>query len=223
MRVVVAEDNTLLRQGLVQLLRQQDNDIDVVSECGDLDALQLAVQEHRPDLVVTDIRMPPTQTTEGLDAARWIAAEHDGVGVVVLSQHVTPDYALRLLHDGPPNRAYLLKERVADIDDVVRAIHEVHAGGSVIDPLVVEALVSASRREDSPLDSLTARELDVLREMAAGKSNRAVAEALSLSERSIEKHSNSIFAKLGFSEEPALNRRVAAVILYLGEQRSSKG
>lgn len=221
MRIVVADDSALLRQGLVELLDRFD-DLDVVGECGTLDGLRAATDERRPDVVVTDIRMPPTGTTEGLEAASWIAAEHPATGVVVLSQHVTPDYALRLLQDGPPNRAYLLKERVSDIDELAHAIRQVHGGGSVIDPLVVEALVAASRRDDSALEELTTRELDVLSEMATGKSNAAIAAVLHLSERSIEKHSNAIFSKLGFSEEPTLNRRVAAVIVYLSEQRSNR-
>lgn len=222
MRIVIADDNALLRQGLMQLL-DAEPDIDVVADAGDLDELRTAVDDHAPDVVVTDIRMPPTGTTEGLDAASWMAQAHPDAGVVVLSQHITPDYALRLLHDGPPSRAYLLKERVADVDELVRAIRQVADGGSVIDPLVVDALVAASRKDDSALEQLTPRELDVLAEMATGKSNSAIADALGLTQRSIEKHSNAIFAKLGFSEEPTLNRRVAAVIVFLSEQRSISG
>jgi len=219
MDVVVAEDNGLLRQGMVQLLTEYE--FDVVGSCGTAEEAQRVIDATRPAVVITDIRMPPTNTTEGLDLAAWLAVEHPGTGVVVLSQHVTPAYAVRLLHDGPPNRAYLLKERVSDIGELVRAVREVHEGGSVIDPLVVDALVSASRKEDSALGDLTPRGVDVLSEMATGKANHAVAEALGLSQRSIEKHSNSIFAKLGFSEEPGLNRRVAAVILFLDQQRSA--
>ena len=219
-RVVVAEDNALLRQGLVGLIGQAD-DIEVVAECGSVDELEAAVDVHTPNLVITDIRMPPTHTTEGLDAACWLAREHTGTGVVVLSQHVTPDYALRLLDEGPPNRAYLLKERVSDVDELLGAVRTVHDGGSVIDPLVVDALVAASRKPDSPLDSLTPREIEVLAELARGKSNAAIAETLVLSERAVEKHSNAIFSKLGLTEEPNLNRRVSAVLVYLGAQRSA--
>lgn len=218
-RVVVAEDNALLRQGLSGLLEQAD--IEVVASVGDAQDLRAAVDTHGPDLVVTDIRMPPGQATEGLDAARWLAEHHPGVGVVVLSQHVTPDYALRLLDEGPPNRAYLLKERVSDAAELVNAIRTVFDGGSVIDPLVVEALVAASRKDDSPLAQLTPRELEVLSELATGKNNAAVASKLTLSERAIEKHSNSIFSKLGLSEEPDRNRRVSAVLVYLAAQRTA--
>lgn len=219
MRVVVAEDNALLRQGVKGLLEVAG--IDVVADVGNLPELRDAVDAHRPNLVVTDIRMPPTQTTEGLDAACWLAEAHPSVGVVVLSQHVTPDYALRLLDEGPAHRAYLLKERVSDANELVGAIHTVAAGGSVIDPLVVEALVAASRKDNSPLAELTPRELEVLAELATGKNNAAIAGELVLSERAVEKHCNSIFSKLGLAEEPDMNRRVAAVVVYLSEQRSA--
>jgi DNA-binding NarL/FixJ family response regulator len=163
--------------------------------------------------------MPPTGTDEGIRVAARLREEQPQVGVVVLSQYAEPAYALSLLGEGSAGRAYLLKERVADVDEVVRAIHEVAAGRSVIDPTVVEALVSA-RRHRSPLEHLTTREMEVLEQMATGRTNAAIANELVLSERAVEKHTNSIFAKLGLSEEPDVNRRVAAVLLYLADQRA---
>lgn len=214
-RVLVAEDDALLRSGIIRLLEGSDG-IVVAGGCRDLPELLAAVRADPPNVVVTDIRMPPTGTDEGLQAATWLHAEHPGIGVVVLSQHVNPDYAVRLLGSGTGRRAYLLKERVSDVHDLVHAIEEVAAGGSVIDPKVVDALVAGSRtRSKSPVDHLTPRELEVLGEMAQGKSNAAVAASLYLSERAIEKYSNSIFAKLGVSEEKDRNRRVSAVLIYL--------
>ena len=214
-RVLVAEDDALLRSGVIRLLESTDG-IEVSGGCRDLPELLAAVRADPPDVVVTDIRMPPTGTDEGLQAAAWLHAEHPDVGVVVLSQHVNPEYAVRLLGTGTGRRAYLLKERVSDVHDLVHAIEEVDAGGSVIDPKVVDALVAGSRtRSKSPLDQLTPRELEVLGELAQGKSNAAVAASLFLSERAIEKYSNSIFSKLGVSEEKDRNRRVSAVLIYL--------
>jgi DNA-binding NarL/FixJ family response regulator len=163
--------------------------------------------------------MPPTGTDEGVRAAAQLRVSHPGLGVVVLSQFVEPGYALELLDGGSARRAYLLKERISDVDQLVRAIREVAAGGSVIDPKVVEALVDArSRRADSPLQHLTPREREVLGEMAQGRNNAAVAAALGLSERAVEKHINSVFSKLGLSEEPDVHRRVKAVLLYLADR-----
>jgi len=214
-RVLVAEDDALLRTGIVRLLEGTDG-IEVSGSCRDLPELEAAVRADPPDVVVTDIRMPPTGTDEGLRAAVWLHEQHPGVGVVVLSQHVNPEYAVRLLGTGTGRRAYLLKERVSDVHDLVHAIEEVAEGGSVIDPKVVDALVSGSRtRSKSPVEQLTPRELEVLGEMAQGKSNAAVAASLYLSERAIEKYSNSIFSKLGVSEEKDRNRRVSAVLIYL--------
>jgi DNA-binding NarL/FixJ family response regulator len=219
-RVVVAEDHYLLREGIVRLLETQDG-IEVAGVCADLDDLYEAVEQQRPDVVLTDIRMPPTGTDEGLQAAVELRARHPEIGVVVLSQFVEPDYALALLEHGSDGRAYLLKERVSDVDELVRAIGEVARGGSVIDPRVVEALIEArSRRRDSPLDRLTPREGEVLAAMAQGRNNAGVAAALGLSERAVEKHINSVFSKLGLSEEPDVHRRVKAVILYLADQTS---
>lgn len=214
-RVLVAEDDALLRSGLIRLLEGTAG-IEVCGGCGDLPQLEAAVRADPPDVVLTDIRMPPTGTDEGLRAAEWLHAEHPDIGVVVLSQHVNPEYAVRLLGAGTGRRAYLLKERVSDVHELVAAIEEVAAGGSVIDPKVVEALVAASRtRSRSPIDHLTPREVEVLAQIASGKSNAAVAAALFLSERAIEKYSNSIFSKLGVSEERDRNRRVSAVLIYL--------
>ena len=215
LRVVVAEDDALLRAGIIRLLESADG-IEVTAGCADLPQLEAAIRAERPDVVVTDIRMPPTGTDEGLRAAVWLHAEWPEVGVVVLSQYVSPEYAVALFGEGTGRRAYLLKERVGDVVELLRAIREVAAGGSVLDPQVVDALVAASRtRARSPVDHLTPRELDVLAQMAQGRSNAAVAEALALSESAVEKYSNSIFVKLGVSEEKDRNRRVSAVLVYL--------
>jgi DNA-binding NarL/FixJ family response regulator len=185
---------------------------------GPLDSLFAAVEAERPDVVVTDIRMPPGNSDEGIQAADWLRTSDPDVGVVVLSQYATPGYALALLEGGSAGRSYLLKERVQDPGELVSAIRAVANGGSVIDPKVVEALVAQDARgERSPLKSLTARERDVLREMAAGKSNEAIGESLFLAERSVEKVIHSIFLKLGLTWEPSVNKRVKAVILFLAE------
>jgi DNA-binding NarL/FixJ family response regulator len=219
-RVVLAEDNSLLRQGLVRLVSLAD-DLELVGVAQDLPSLERLVAEEQPDVVVSDIRMPPTNTDEGIRIAAKLREERPDVGVVLLSQYAEPSYALALLDGGAAGRAYLLKERVGDIQELTSAIQQVASGGSVIDPTVVEGLVAATRRPDkSPLDALTPREVEVLGEMAQGKSNAAIAGSLFLSERAIEKHSNAIFGKLGLSEEPDRNRRVAAVLLYLDSHRS---
>jgi DNA-binding NarL/FixJ family response regulator len=220
MRVVLAEDNALLRQGMAQLLERED-DIELVGTAADLPSLLRLVEATEPDVVVTDIRMPPTGTDEGIRAAAELRELRPTIGVVVLSQFAEPAYALALLSGGSSGRAYLLKERVGDVGELVRAIREVAAGRSVIDPTIVEVLVeSTSRRQRSPLTHLSPRELEVLSHMATGKTNAAVAAELVLSERAVEKHTNSIFAKLGLSEEKDVNRRVAAVLLYLSEQQA---
>jgi DNA-binding NarL/FixJ family response regulator len=214
-RVVVAEDNYLVREAVTRLLDTHP-DTTVVGSAADYDSLLAAVESDAPDVVVTDIRMPPTGTDEGVRAAVALRDSHPALGVVVLSQYVEPEYALALLDGGSERRAYLLKERVSDVDQLVRAVCEVAEGGSVIDPKVVEALVEArSRRADSPLSFLTPRESEVLAEMAQGRNNAAVAATLGLSERAVEKHINSVFSKLGLSEEPDVHRRVKAVLLYL--------
>jgi DNA-binding NarL/FixJ family response regulator len=219
-RVVVAEDSLLVREGIQKLLEAQP-DIEVVALVGDLPALLEAVEADPPDVVMTDIRMPPTGTDEGIRAANQLRETHPELGVVVLSQYADPSYALALLEEGSERRAYLLKERVSDPDQIVTAIRDVARGGSVIDPKVVEVLVAArSRARTSPLSHLTPREREVLAEIAQGRNNAAVGTALGLSERAVEKHISSLFSKLGLSEEPDSHRRVKAVLLYLAEADS---
>jgi DNA-binding NarL/FixJ family response regulator len=214
-RVVVAEDNYLLREGMTRLLAAADG-IEVVEACGSLEELLKAVADTAPHVVVTDIRMPPTGTDEGIRAATELRSSHPEIGVVVLSQYASPSYALALFEDGSDRRAYLLKDRVSELDDLVAAIRVVAEGGSVVDPKVVEELVRArSSLASSPLKHLTTREREVLAELATGKSNSAIAAALFLSERAVEKHSNAIFSKLGLNEEPDVNRRVKAVLVHL--------
>jgi DNA-binding NarL/FixJ family response regulator len=217
-RIVLAEDHYLVREGVRRLL-ETDPEIEVAAACGDLGSLLAAVEEQRPDVVVTDIRMPPSGVDEGIQAAEWLRNEHPEVGLVVLSQYGEPRYALALLEAGTEGRAYLLKERVDDLTQLVGAIRAVAVGGSVIDPKVVEGLVAEKARvEASPLNALTKRELDVLREMAEGKNNAAIAETLFLTERSVEKVIHSIFLKLGIGWEPSVHKRVKAVILYLAQE-----
>jgi DNA-binding NarL/FixJ family response regulator len=217
-RLVVAEDSLFVREGLATLLRAQD-DVDLVALCEDYDTLMAAVEAEKPDVVLTDIRMPPTGTDEGIRAASELRRSHPSLGVVVLSQYAEPAYALQLLDGGSEGRAYLLKERVSQPEQLLAAIHDVAAGGSVVDPKVVEVLVGAgARKKESPLDRLTPRELEVLSEIAQGKNNAAVASSLVLSERAVEKHINSLFSKVALTDEPEVHRRVKAVLLYLSEQ-----
>ena len=217
LRVALADDHYLVREGTRRLLEAQP-DVEVVAVCEDLDSLLAAVAAERPDVVVTDIRMPPTSTDEGIRAAELLRETDPGIGVVVLSQYAEPQYALPLLERGSEGRAYLLKERVEDVEQLVGAIRTVAAGGSVVDPKVVEALVAANARtEQSPLHDLTPRERDVLREMASGKNNAAIAAELFLTERSVEKVIHSIFLKLGLTWETAVHKRVTAVVMYLAE------
>jgi DNA-binding NarL/FixJ family response regulator len=216
-RVALAEDNALLREGIARLIDGHE-DFDLVGVAQDLAQLLSLVETEEPDVVVTDIRMPPTGTDEGIQAATWLRTNRPNVGVVVLSQYTAPAYALSLLADGSAGRAYLLKERVAGVNELARAIHAVAEGGSLIDPLVVDELVKArSTRRTSDLSFLTPSETKILAEMAQGKSNAAIAGALSISERAVEKHTNSIFSKLGLSEEKDVNRRVKAVLVFLSE------
>ena len=218
LRVVFAEDNYLVREGTVALLASVD-DVDVVGTAEAYDELIAAVEAQQPDAVLTDIRMPPTGTDEGIRAAKAIRAEHPDVGVVVLSQFAEEEYAYDLLKDGAAGLGYLLKERVADVGEVVRALNEVARGGSVLDPKVVEALVAAKdRMAHSPLASLTDREREVLSHMAQGQNNAAIAKSLFLTERAVEKHINSLFHKLDLTEEPDVHRRVMAVLAFLREQ-----
>jgi DNA-binding NarL/FixJ family response regulator len=216
-RVVLAEDHYLVREGVRHLLDSQSG-LEVAAVCGDLESLLAAVDAEQPDVVVTDIRMPPGGADEGIRAAERLRETNPGVGVVVLSQYASPSYVLALLEGGSARRAYLLKERVNDLDQLVGAVRAVAEGGSVIDPKVVEALVAENTRsEESPLNQLTPRERDVLREMAEGKNNAAIAATLFLTEKSVEKVIHSIFLKLGLTWEEAVHKRVKAVILYLTE------
>ena len=216
-QIVLADDHYLVREGLRRLL-ETEPDLEIAAVCSDLDSLLDAVDAERPDVVVTDIRMPPGSTDEGIRAAERLRETHPEVGVVVLSQYANPSYALALLKRGSAGRAYLLKERVDDLEQLVAAVRAVADGGSVIDPKVVDALVAeTSRDEDSPINELTPRERDVLREMAEGKNNAAIAAALFLTERSVEKVIHSIFLKLGLTWETAIHKRVMAVVLYLAE------
>ena len=216
-RVVFADDNYLLREGVKQLIDSQP-ELELAATATDFNSLLAAVEAERPAVVVTDIRMPPSGTDEGIRAAALIRDSHPEIGVVVLSQYAEPEYALSLLEKGAAGRAYLLKERVSDIDQLVNAIREVARGGSVIDSKVVEALVAArTRKTDSPLRDLTPREQEVLAAMAEGKNNAAIAAQLFLTERAVEKHINSIFSKLGLQEEKDVHRRVRAALLFLAE------
>lgn len=217
-RLLIAEDDYLVREGARAVLAAAPT-LEVVATAGDAPELEAHLAQHTVDVVVLDIRMPPTFSTEGIDLARKIRHDYPGVGVVVLSQHDDPEYALELLKDGSEGVAYLLKERLGDADRLVQAIEEVAAGGSMLDPRIVEALMQAQRRRTaSRLAGLTPRELEVLALMASGRGNLAIARELSITDRSVEKHTNAIFRKLGLSEEIDLNRRVAAVLFFL--QRS---
>jgi DNA-binding NarL/FixJ family response regulator len=217
-RVIFADDSFLIREAVRQLLELED-DIELVCACEDLDSLLAAIQAEAPDVVLTDIRMPPGGMDEGIRAAEYLREKSPETGVVVLSQYSDPGYALALFEKGSARRAYLLKERVSDPDQLVGAIREVAAGGSVIDPQVVDALVAARTRiDESPLSELTPREREVLAEMAQGKNNAGIAEALVLTDRAVEKHIHSIFSKLNLSFERDVHKRVKAVLLYLSEQ-----
>jgi DNA-binding NarL/FixJ family response regulator len=215
LRVVFADDNYLVRQGTAALLATSDQ-VELVDTLADPSSLMASVNKHQPDAVLTDIRMPPTFTTEGIDAARQIRARHPGIGVVVLSQYVEEDYAFELLKDGVAGLGYLLKERVSEVEELVRALHEVSRGGSALDPKVVEGLLKRSTSQAaSPLLGLTERESEVLQQMAMGRSNSAIAKTLFMSERAVEKHITAVFQKLQLSEESEVNRRVSAVLAYL--------
>ena len=220
-RVALAEDNVLLREGMSRLVAA-NNDFQLVGVASDLPLLLALVAEQTPDVVITDIRMPPTGTDEGIKAASWVREHYPQTGVVVLSQYVAPKYAVALLEHGSAGRAYLLKERVGSVDELARAIRTVASGGSVIDPTVVDELVKArSAEHSSGMSLLTARESQILAEMAQGKSNSAIAAALFVTERAVEKHTNSIFAKLNLSEERDVNRRVKAVLVYLNRRQAA--
>jgi DNA-binding NarL/FixJ family response regulator len=213
--VVIAEDAFIVREGVRMLLEEAGYDIKAAVES--YDELLEAVNIHSPDVVITDIRMPPTRTDEGVRAAIEIRESHPSTGVVVLSQYVEPDYATKLFAAGADGLAYLLKERLGDLDQFEHAIDEVRNGRSVIDPRVVDALVEGRTRPASTLERLTDREIEVMSEIAKGKTNAAIADTLFLSERAIEKHINSIFTKLDLLPEKETNRRVSAVLLFLAE------
>lgn len=214
-RLVLAEDSYLMREGITSLIEIEDS-LELVAACESFDELISAVDEHRPDVVLTDIRMPPTETDEGIRAAIMIRERYPDVGIVVLSQYAEPEYALTLFEGGSSGLAYLLKEKVGDLEQLKAAIDAVSAGGSVIDPDVVDLLVAS--KKESTLDRLTDRETEVLAEIAKGRNNAGVAETLFISERAVEKHINSIFTKLDLSQEDQTNRRVQAVLQYLAEQ-----
>jgi len=212
---VIAEDEFLMREALEHVMARADG-IDVVRYVGDRDELLAAVEDERPDAVLTDIRMPPTRTDEGIQVAQALRRSHPEVGVVVLSQFADPTYALELLEAGSAGRAYLLKERVSEPDELISAINAVVRGESVIDPRVVDVLVRArSVSARSPLAELTPRERDVLSELAQGKSNAAIARSLVLTKRAVEKHINAIFTKLELPSPDDVSRRVTAALLFL--------
>jgi len=215
LRVVLADDNYLVREGIAALLAEVD-DIELVDAVADPQSLLKAVREKTPDAVLTDIRMPPSFTTEGIDAAKQIRVEHPSIGVVVLSQYVEEDYAFELLKDGVAGLGYLLKERVSQLDELVRALHDVARGGSALDPKVVEGLMARKAGDaGSPLPGLTEKERQVLEAMATGKNNATIAKTLYMSDRAVEKHIGSVFQKLGLVNESDVNRRVMAVLAYL--------
>jgi len=218
LRVVLAEDSVLLREGLAQLLRAEG--FEVVAAVGDADALLLAVAADPPELVITDVRMPPTFTDEGLRAAIVVRAQHPGTAVLVLSQYVEERYAADLLGGRATGVGYLLKDRIADVEDFIATLHRVAAGGTAVDPEVVAQLLSRAQRRD-PLDSLTPRELDVLRLMAEGRSNRAIAADLVVSDKAVEKHVSNLFAKLGLTPASEDHRRVLAVLHHLRSSGAS--
>jgi DNA-binding NarL/FixJ family response regulator len=220
-RVVVGEDSYLTREGIVRVLEPAEG-IDVVAACGDLDELRAEIARLRPEVVLTDIRMPPTGTDEGIRLAAELRTSSPETGVVVLSQHVEPQYALKLFEGGSERRAYLLKDRIRERGEIVKAIREVASGGSLVDPVVVERLLAAQEPMDSRLASLTPRELEILAIIARGASNGAIAEELVITKRAVERHINGILAKLGLPDggSDGVSRRVSAALLYLSEHRA---
>jgi DNA-binding NarL/FixJ family response regulator len=218
LRVILAEDQYLLRAGLEEAIAGEAG-VEVAAAVADYDGLISAVDRLAPDVVLTDIRMPPTSTDEGIRAAARLRDTHPEIGVVVLSQYTEPRYVLRLLERGAAQRAYLLKERVGNRAQLLGAIREVAAGGSVIDPEVVAVLVAETERdENSPLAALSQREREVLAEVATGKSNAAIADSLVLTKRAVEKHINSIFSKLGLLDDATVSRRVVATLMMLAQE-----
>src|SRR3954468_17790227 len=221
--VALADDNLIVREGIAQLLADDEN-IEVVGLCADLGSLIELVDEREPDVVVTDIRMPRTHTDEGIRLAALLRQSHPEIGVVVLSNYANPVYALALLQSGSEGRSYLLKERVHDRAQLVSAIHTVAVGGSMMDPKIVEPLMaSRTHSQRSPLADLTAREREVLAEIAQGKSNAGIAQSLVLTKRAVEKHINSIFMKLNLADAEDVSKRVKAALLFLAEVDRSPG
>jgi DNA-binding NarL/FixJ family response regulator len=215
--VVVGEDNLLVRQGLQRLLELRD-DIHVLAACSDYDSVLEAIESTQPDVLVTDVRMPPDFSDEGIRIARKLRETHPDVGVVVVSEHADPSYALALLEHGSERRAYLLKHRIHRVEELEAAIRAVASGESVIDARVVETLVARSRREDSPLERLTRRELEILELMAQGKNNAGIASTLYLTEHSVEKYVSVVLNKLNLGNDADVHRRVQAVLFYLSLQ-----
>ncbi|MEA2293626.1 MAG: hypothetical protein QOE86_1265 [Solirubrobacteraceae bacterium] len=222
-RTVVAEDDYLVREAVSRLLADAPG-IALVATAADLGTLQASVEEHRPDVVVTDIRMPPTGVDEGIRLASALRESHPDIGVVVLSQHAEPEYVLELLDQGSSRRAYLLKERVHHRGQLLDAVRAVHEGGSYVDPKIVEVLIAGrSRSSSSPLRDLTSREVETLAEIAQGKSNDAIAASLFLTKRAVEKHINSIFMKLNLTEAHDVSRRVKAALMFLADKGMKPG
>ena len=215
MRVVLADDSVLLREGVARLLA--DAGFEIVGQADNAEQLLLKVRSYKPDVAIVDIRMPPTHTDEGLRAAREIREKHPGTGVLVLSQYVESEYALDLLADSAEGVGYLLKDRVSDVTEFAAAVRRVGEGGSALDPAVVAQLVGR-RRKDDPIDTLTPREREVLGLMAEGRSNQAICERMVVTERAVEKHVTNIFGKLGLPADAADHRRVLAVLAYLQHQ-----
>ena len=216
-RVLLGEDSYLASEGIARVLENED-EIELIGSRADLDTLTAAIEEERPDVVLTDIRMPPTHTDEGIRLATSLRSTHPEIGVVILSQHAEPTYATALLGEGSERRAYLLKERIKDRGELSRAVRSVAEGGSVIDPVVVEGLLASRRRhEESQLDALTPRELEILGLIAEGRSNAAIAERLVVTKRAVERHINGIFMKLELGDPEDVNRRVKAALLYLAD------
>jgi DNA-binding NarL/FixJ family response regulator len=221
-RVVLADDSYLVREAITHVLDTEPGFL-LVATCGDGESLLAAVEAELPDVVLTDIRMPPSGDDEGIRVANRLRATHPDVGVVVVSQYADPRYGMALLEHGSDRRAYLLKERLHDRGQLVAALTAVAEGGSVVDSKVVEALVGARvRAEDSLLAELTARELQILSEIAEGKSNQAIADQLVLTKRAVEKHINAIFLKLGLTHDEDVSRRVKAALIYLSDEQSDE-
>jgi DNA-binding NarL/FixJ family response regulator len=218
LRVVVADDDYLVREGAASLLASVAG-VEVVATASDLDTLLAAVDEHAPDVVLTDIRMPPGHRDEGIQAAHRLRSTHPSTGVVVLSNHLDPDLAHELFRDGAEGRGYLLKERVSEVEELTRALTEVARGGTVLDPQVVARLLA---RPDPPLAALTEREREVLDLMARGHTDAAIEDELGLSDRTVDKHVRAVFAKLGLLDEPDVHRRVMAVLEYLRSAPSER-